>query len=759
MSANTTGDTIYVKESYFKNFIFRTARYYGKDTMAASVKKVIVDYGTGIISTTYLNDFGPVDVGTNSAEQSFTISGTDLSPSRFVRIYPNPGFLISLTSGSGYSSSYIDKSYTSTTLAPTKVFVVFSPLAYNKINSTLKITGATGANDMFVPVSGTGTCGDHTPPRVDSAMAVSSTSVLVYFSEAVDNTAELNNSYLFNPTLTIASVVRSASLKVATITLTTPIAVGTTYTLGVRNVIRDTCINHNVMTTLQTFPIRYGTVKITNHNISEVTSVNATTGQTDSLNVYCRLTGVIQSQNFSQNVNNSMFYIHDNTDGILINRTGAVPVFQVRRGDKVRAMGRIQQVNGLTRLTADSIVVMDSFQQQRTPSVVLKLNESTEAEVNRINNLRLINPLQWPVTAGATRNVQATNGTDTFTITIFTRCNIQGTPAPAGLFDISGLGSQNDNSLPYTTGYTIWPRDLNDLNIHPPYPTYTIAEVHSENAATGFADSAGIYCQLIGVVHGNNESSTGLSFTIIDKTGGIKVFSSVYNGPFYFVTEGDEVAVTGTIQQYNGLTEIYPDTVTLLMPAQTLSTPQPVDNLDESTESKLVQIKNLTIVPPSQWPVSAVNNAVDVEVTDGTHNYLVRINKNCDIQGTPVPVGKFDVTGIGAQFDPTDPFTGQYYIVPRYQADITVSNGISNNDLLNKVNLFPNPSSGSFFIQNGTKISLDVEVFNTTGKLVYRNSSEQQLQKIELPGASGLYLVKITDPKTSISKTFKVELK
>jgi hypothetical protein len=225
------------------------------------------------------------------------------------------------------------------------------------------------------------------------------------------------------------------------------------------------------------------------------------------------------------------------------------------------------------------------------------------------------------------------------------------------------------------------------------------------------------------------------------------------------VTEGDEVAVIGTIQQYYGLTEIFPDSVQLISSGQTLNYHSPTTVLDETTESHFVQIKNLSVVPPSQWPITATNNIVDVEVTDGSHNFIVRINKDCDIQGTPVPIGKFDVAGIGSQYDPTSPYSGNYYIIPRYKADVTKYNGIDESIFLNNISLFPNPSNGSFFIQNGSNNKLDIEIYNTFGQLVYKTTSVEALQQVDLLGVKGLYLVKVTDINSTESKTIKIELK
>src|ERR1035437_7616439 len=97
---------------------------------------------------------------------------------------------------------------------------------------------------------------------------------------------------------------------------------------------------------------------------------------------------------------------------------------------------------------------------------------------------------------------------------------------------------------------------------------------------------------------------------------------------------------------------------------------------------------------------------------------MVRINKNCDIQGTPAPTSKFNITGIGTQYDPTSPFTDNYYILPRYASDVTVYNGINETGTLNNVSLYPNPANGYFFIRNSANNKLLIEVYNIFGQLI-----------------------------------------
>ena len=94
------------------------------------------------------------------------------------------------------------------------------------------------------------------------------------------------------------------------------------------------------------------------------------------------------------------------------------------------------------------------------------------------------------------------------------------------------------------------------------YPVYSIPSVTHVNQE-GVADSLNIKCQLSGIVHGYNLRPGGLQFTLIDnQNNGIGVFNGT-NDLGYTVTEGDAVTIKGTINQFNGLTQIIADELTL----------------------------------------------------------------------------------------------------------------------------------------------------------------------------------------------------
>lgn len=225
------------------------------------------------------------------------------------------------------------------------------------------------------------------------------------------------------------------------------------------------------------------------------------------------------------------------------------------------------------------------------------------------------------------------------------------------------------------TGITAWPNWVfNVSGVTPPpasgIPSYTIGQVTTDDA-NGVADSLNVVCKLTGTVVGINYATTGLSFTIVDATGGINVFKSANVTPAYTVTEGDQIRVIGQITQFRGLTEIVPDSIVFISAGNPLPTPTVVTTIQEVNESRLVRANGFYLVNAAQWPAAGAD--ANVQITNGTDTILMRIDKETNIDGTPAPTGNFDVIGIGSQFDATSPYTSGYQLFPRYLTDIIVA--------------------------------------------------------------------------------------
>ncbi|MFN0212708.1 MAG: lamin tail domain-containing protein [Saprospiraceae bacterium] len=281
------------------------------------------------------------------------------------------------------------------------------------------------------------------------------------------------------------------------------------------------------------------------------------------------------------------------------------------------------------------------------------------------------------------------------------------------------------------------------------YSVRTIGSVTGESPTTGVADSLNVNCELQGTVYGVNlrpfnNSVPSLLFTIIDANGdGIAV--STLGGTFgYTVKEKDNVTVRGTIAQFNGQTEIRPDTVIKNSEGNPLLMPAVVTSLTEATESKLIKINSLHLVDPTEWTTGMGNSGFNARaVSDNFPNdtILIRIDRDVETYnlGAPPP---FDLTGIGGQFDPSNPHSSGYQILPRYNADIDDIAGTNQADFSNDVTITPNPAKDLITID--MNISMDrLTIMNTKGQQIktFYNPGGQQKMDISLLKA-GVYMIR-----------------
>ncbi len=402
---------------------------------------------------------------------------------------------------------------------------------------------------------------------------------------------------------------------------------------------------------------------------------NDANGVADSLGAMKWIKVIVTSIDFDGNAGYS-FYGEDATDGINIyNFADQSGYTAPMMGDSLYIHGEVEQFRGLTELKPDSIYLLSSGNALPAASIETALDETTESELIKLIGFTLADATQWPA-SGSSANVDITNGTDTMTMRIDSDTDIDGSTAPVGTFDVTGIGSQFDFSSPYDEGYQIFPRQLTDIFVYPFIPTYTIDQVDNTDA-DGVPDSLNVYCKVVGVVHGVDMqgSATAVSFTVHDGTEGLGTYSSVATVASYVVTEGDEVRIVGSIGHFNGLLQMYVDSVTVLSTGNATQTPTVVTALGESTESELVKFENMTMVDPTQW--GSGSSGYNIDITNGNDTIVMRIDADVDLYGAPAPTGMFDVVGIGGQFDFSAPHFDGYQLLPRYQADIMTSTGVA----------------------------------------------------------------------------------
>ena len=286
-----------------------------------------------------------------------------------------------------------------------------------------------------------------------------------------------------------------------------------------------------------------------------------------------------------------------------------------------------------------------------------------------------------------------------------------------------------------TSGFT--------LTINPSDALTPVLEIVEAAAidAEGVATNLALECELRGVVYGVNMRPSGVQFTLIDPTDGIGVFNFEPVSD-YVVNEGDSVHVVGTIDQFNGLTQIAVSSIALISSDNALIDPTVITELSEFAESNLITVECVELVDASQW----INDGsgFNVDVTDGTNTFLMRVDADTDVFGTDAPEGTFTLTGIGGQFDNSSPYDEGYQILPRYIADLVSCGDVSILEYQKEVlSVYPNPVANELTIDVPAKGTL--RIFNSLGQVIRQiNQVNQGTETLTVSNlVAGTYFIEI----------------
>lgn len=439
------------------------------------------------------------------------------------------------------------------------------------------------------------------------------------------------------------------------------------------------------------------------------------------------------------------FVLHDSTDnvGITIFALDDPLGYTVTDGDELTVTGEISPFNGLNEIIPTEITINSQGNPIPTPTVVTNLDESTESNLVRIENVMLVDPTQWELNGSF--NVDLTDGVNTYQMRIDSDIDISGMEAPVGTFNVTGIGGQFDNEAPFDSGYQLFPRGASDIN---PYNTeeitydqLSIAEARQIDA-DGNLVKDGDRAELNGIVHGINLRPSGLQFFVIDATNtGIAVFSFSDNFG-YSVAEGDEVTILGELSQFNGLAQIEPDTVFLESTGNDLVSALPVTSLGEFTESSLVTINAINYVDMTEWVGDGSSFNVDFETVDGD-TLRVRIDDDTELSNMPPAGLPAFITGIGSQFDSSEPYDGGYQILPRYLIDIQTY--LSTNNLYEgDIKIYPNPSPDFVNIEADDNIER-IQLISLDGSVVKSITNQSKVNLSDLAIGQYILLVEFED--------------
>ncbi len=208
--------------------------------------------------------------------------------------------------------------------------------------------------------------------------------------------------------------------------------------------------------------------------ISKLHEVDAN-GVATYLDTYARITGTATVESGIFSTSSLDVYIQDNTQGINIYKGGETGV-TVIRGNSYTVVGKVQQYNGKTEIIPDNASDITDNGPTKVNAVpdpliltiaqLLADPESYEGTLIGIQHASNTGGGDaWPAD-GNNANVEITDdgGAHTLKLRIDKDTDIDGSPEPAWPKDIVGVFNQYDNTSPYTWGYQIQPRDLNDFH-------------------------------------------------------------------------------------------------------------------------------------------------------------------------------------------------------------------------------------------------------------------------------------------------------
>jgi len=301
------------------------------------------------------------------------------------------------------------------------------------------------------------------------------------------------------------------------------------------------------------------------------------------------------------------------------------------------------------------------------------------------------------------------------------------TPALAGLYN-------------YQCDVHVFSGMVGTLGVYDPltYTDFPLRIIRLTDGVNGDHIYDGVPTTVTGVVHGVNFQPTGYSFYIIQPDNvGINVFSPLAGS--YTVQQGDQVKVSGVIDQFNGLLEIVPDAIEVISTGNPLNVARNVNVVTEEDESSYLSAETLLL----DSVVVTGSSGYNLYTTSSTDDQiLIRVDVDANIPLTPDdfhPGEWIQVYGLGTQFDPSFPYTAGYQILATELYIIIDGLPILPNDALA---MNPNPAHDELSF-NSNLIINRIELYSLDGQVVKSKVMSSDNGSITLEGMSpGLYVVK-----------------
>lgn len=429
------------------------------------------------------------------------------------------------------------------------------------------------------------------------------------------------------------------------------------------------------------------------HSIYDLQYTTAMNGESPYLDSLTITSGVVTA---TRSGSNTGYWIQDGNgawNGIFVNDGVNTPAI----GDSVTIEGMVaenfdaSQIEAVSNYTLESAPVVIPM-STTINSVDLQTMEDYEGVLVTIIGAICTdeNALygQWVVNNGTVPTDSAVVDDDMFAYL----------PTLTTSYDITGIGD-------YSYGiYKILPRDINDIIGAIPPAILTIYDIQYSTASNGDSPEVGNTVTTNGIVTGITAAG---DFFIQDGDG-------AWNGLYIFengttVVLGDEVEVTGTVLEYNGLTEMGSvSNVSILSSGNALPNATNISTSNanmEEYEGVLIMVSLAECTNNSEgfglWSLN--DNSGTIKGDDDIFDYAT----------TAVEGSYYDVTGIGHYS------FSEYKILPRDLNDIVIVafNGLEENSM--NVTIYPNPSNDVITL-NGINSGL-ATIYSLNGKVVYQS--------------------------------------
>jgi hypothetical protein len=277
-----------------------------------------------------------------------------------------------------------------------------------------------------------------------------------------ESTAENPTDYKFSP-----------SSKIINVTSSTPDTIIVNIPIVNDDIYEKTEYIKFGLANLNNIIVKTDTLKITLldddfpiYKIGKISKQTSAAKTADSLNVKCRVFGIVYGVNTRSG--GLGFTIRDNTGGIGVFSASKTYAYAVKEGDSVMIQGSIGQFQGTVQIDRiDTMIKLAGNRPLVNATVVTTIGETAESNLVRLERVKLMDVAEWPSTTLAANKfayvrVISTSGT-VDTLNIDSETDIDGTSAPTGYFNVTGLGVQFDNSSPYTSKYYLAPRYTGDI--------------------------------------------------------------------------------------------------------------------------------------------------------------------------------------------------------------------------------------------------------------------------------------------------------